>query len=177
MPGVFSTPPDVWCCLTTNQVLTELNDLQDFCQKPACHARQHLVLPRGTGAAWANILPNLCQLDTLNACQIFSELGEIPPKQLFTSISDLHDVGKRPIPGLLVSAQLPDSLRCLPHILEPPRLICLQWPTGWYKYLCTVGWRGHYQFCGHPPGSTVWITYPKAASSSFHPICLESKAP
>jgi hypothetical protein len=80
--------------------------------------RRHLFLPHLQGDIWANHLPHVHKLVTLPACPMFAETFAVNSQVRF----DLLVVEPRPIPGVLATAELPETIRCLPRSSEQAKL-------------------------------------------------------
>jgi hypothetical protein len=136
LSGVFLAPPiDTRYCLTAGQVLSELGTPRAFCDREDSSPK-YLVLPKHLGVAWAEYFHNIHIVEVSPAGRLFSQLGDLPAKQLF----EVYVVERRPSPGVLATAELPDAIRglcraslslrnmllCLMHVsLVLTRLYCL----------------------------------------------------
>jgi hypothetical protein len=116
-PGVLFNTSHILCCLSTDQVTRQFDGLQEYCLKLEDH-RHHLILPHLQGDIWANHLPHVHKLVTLPACRMFAETSAFNSQALF----DLLVVEPRPIPGVLATAELPETIWCLPLSSEQAKL-------------------------------------------------------
>jgi hypothetical protein len=115
--GVLFNTSHILCCLLADQVTQQFDGLQEYCLKLEDH-RRHLILPHLQGDNWANHLPHVHNLATLPACCMFAETSAINSQAL----SDLLVVESRPIPGVLATAELPETIWCLPRSSEQAKL-------------------------------------------------------
>jgi hypothetical protein len=74
------------------------------------------VLPKHLGVAWAEYFHNIHLVEVSLAGKLFSQLGDLPAKQLF----EVYVVERRPLPGVLATAELPEAIRSLPRVSLTP---------------------------------------------------------
>jgi hypothetical protein len=106
----FGTTYRYSCCLTAGQVLSELGTLRAFCDREDSSPK-YLVLPKHLGVAWAENFHNIHLVEVSPAGRLFSQSGDLPAKQLF----EVYVVERRPSPGVLGTAELPDAIWSLPR--------------------------------------------------------------
>jgi hypothetical protein len=75
------------------------------------------VLPKHLGVAWAEYFHNIHLVEVSPAGRLLSQLGDLPAKRLF----EVYVVERRPSPGVLATAELPDAIRSLLRVSLTPK--------------------------------------------------------